>query len=73
MSEQAIQELKELLAAEDHEVAFLEYMPAPAVKTLLASIRNTIENESETLTKAVATGTSALPAPIAPLARGILR
>lgn len=73
MSEHAIRELQQLLDAEDHEVAFLEYVPSPTVDVLLGAARQTIEHEAETLTRAIASGTAAMPTLVARLARLMLR
>lgn len=73
MSEQAIQELRQMLAAEEHEVAFLDHVPEAAVNELLRATRTTLESQSEALTKAIASGTGALPAPLGRIAATILR
>lgn len=72
MSEQTIGELRQLLDADERDVAFLEQLPEAVTETLLHASRETLDAEDTALTEAIASGTRALPTPLNRIAHSIL-
>lgn len=72
MSADTTRELTQLLAADERDVGFLEYLPDNAVAQLAGAIRDKLEAQRSLLDEAIAQGTQRLPAGLGGIAKRIL-
>lgn len=72
MSEQTIDELRQLLDAEASDVGFLAYLPESASEAVLRATRETLDAEETAVTEAIASATEELPTPLNRIAHSIL-